>query len=93
MNKFIVVVTNSTPEQQLAVKRLFPPNRAAWWHWSSDVWLFSFGLENPTTYNLQEEIRRVAPGANVLVFRVPENAEWSGWGQTEWNSWFEQYWK
>jgi len=93
MNKFIVVVTNCTPEQQRAVTNIFPPTRAAWWHWSSDVWLLSFALENPTAYDLQDEIRRAAPGVNVLVFRIPQNAEWSGWGLLEWNNWFQNYWK
>jgi hypothetical protein len=92
MNKFIVILPNITPAQQLAFKGLFPPDRVAWWHYSSDVWLLTFPAENPSALQLQEQIRSLFPTANLLVFRVPQGAEWSGWAPKGWKNWFDQFW-
>jgi hypothetical protein len=81
MNRFIVVIPNSTVEHAIALKARFHMNRVAWWHWSNDVWLLSFpDTENPTTLQLQKEIQLACPDANLLVFRFPDGTEWSGWG-------------
>jgi hypothetical protein len=37
-----------TSEQAAAAQTLFIPQRAAWWHWSTDAWLMGLIHENPT---------------------------------------------
>ena len=93
MNKFMIVLPNSTPAQRLAVNNLFPPQRAAWWHWSPEVWLVSFPTEIHTSAELRDEIKRVLPGNNVLVLPFSDTKDWAGWGPQEWQEWFNRFWK
>jgi hypothetical protein len=92
MTKFIVIIPNSTLNQVLAVKSLYPPNRAAWWHHSNDVWLLSFVQDIETVLTVQQELQRVLPQVNMVIFKVESGAPWAGWGPQEWRNWFDQYW-
>jgi hypothetical protein len=93
MTKFILIFPNSTTAQQLAVKSLFPPVRADWWHWSSDVWLLSFKQEVLTAQILRDEVKRLVPGVYFLVFEVKQRADVAGWGPSSWQEWINQFWK
>lgn len=92
MTKFILVVPNGNVGLQKLVCAHFSPGRAAWWHWSSEVWLLSFPTENPTAEALRSEIAGLLPGVVFLVFKIPQGAEWAGWGTQEWQTWLNQYW-
>jgi hypothetical protein len=93
MTKFIVVVPNTTLEQQRAVNQLFSPARAAWWHWSQEVWLLSFSNETPTVESLRDELKQALSGATFLVFDLAPGTRWAGWGPLDWQNWFNQFWK
>jgi hypothetical protein len=91
MNKFVLILPNSTLQQQVAVKNLFPPARAAWWHWASEVFLIST-QENPTVNELRDELQRTFPGLQTLVFKIEGGSHWAGWGPLDWQKWFDQFW-
>lgn len=96
MNKFVVIVPGSTTDQATAVARHFTPARAAWWHYSADVWLLSFMNEHPTPAALRDEINSLIPGTEFLVVTAADGPEWAGWALTvnkeTWETWFGQYW-
>jgi hypothetical protein len=92
MTKVILIIPNSTLHQQMTVKNLFPPSRAAWWHWSSEVFLISMQHEDRTALQIRDEIQQVLPGLYMLVFKVELKGEWAGWGPMEWQTWFNQFW-
>jgi hypothetical protein len=78
--------------QQYAVQSLFPPNRAAWWHWSSEVWLLAFHDPNVTVVSLRSEVKQASPGVHCLVIKV-EGLQWAGFGPPTWQEWFNAHWK
>jgi hypothetical protein len=92
MSKFIVVIPNSSIQQVMIVKNLFPPQKAGWWHHSNDVWLLYFSQGGHTVQSVYNDLQRVLPGVGMLVFKVEEGAPWIGWGPDGWKKWFAQYW-
>ncbi len=92
MTKFIVVIPDARAEQTFAMRNLFPPTRAAWWHWSHDVWLLSIFDVSVTIQTLANELGQLLPGTNFLLFEVPVGTKWTGWGPQNWQEWFSKYW-
>jgi hypothetical protein len=91
MKKFLILLPGSSQEQQAILQNLFAPTRASWWHWAPEVWLLKFVSETPTVQQLHGEIRAALPTSHFLVFSL-DNSQYQGWGPTEWQHWFRDYW-
>ena len=96
MDKFVIIIPDSTPAHAKAITDLFLPHRASWWHWSADAWLLSFQTEHPTAISLRDEIAGVIPGVAFVVFRADSGGEWGAWVTFDrlraWRNWFTRFW-
>jgi hypothetical protein len=60
MDKFIVILPQSTAAQQNSLTKFFADDaKANYWHWSPEVWLVSFVDDGRTTINMREQIKLV----------------------------------
>ena len=91
MSKVVVIVPNSSPEQQLAITIHFK-QKASWWHYAPDVWLLRFATD-VVPMQLRDEVKQIVPGANVMILKfVNELDDWAGYGPPEWGDWFAKAW-
>jgi hypothetical protein len=92
MSKFVVVIPNCLPETQNFLTNDFKQH-AAWWHWSSDVWLLNFS-EEKTAVELRDELKQKLPGVQTLVMKLEnQHWQWAGVGPPEWGEWFRECWE
>jgi hypothetical protein len=93
VGKFLVVIPQCIPEVERIIITRFD-KRAAWWHWSHDMWLLRFpsgSLE--TASSVRAEIGQLLPGVQCIVMQFEEqHTAWSGWGPHKWQEWFDTYW-
>ncbi len=66
--KFVIMVDDSTPEQQNAVTA-YLEGKGGFWHWLSDVWLFATD-EEMTCVSIRDRLVEAVPGDHLVVVRV-----------------------
>jgi hypothetical protein len=92
MSKFLLVIPHCLPQTQEIVTNYFAPT-AAWWHWSSDVWLLKFNTQK-TSAQLRDEMNELLPGVQKLVMRFDDqHSDWAGYGLAVWQDWFRKAWE
>lgn len=93
--KFVIATTRLSAEESEAISRLFD-GRCSWWHWIDDFWLVVDPSDSLTANSITDEIRSVAPKAQIFVAQV-NNLLWSGYGPSteERNmfSWLRRIWE
>jgi hypothetical protein len=90
MSRLVVIIPMCLPVTQDTMTKYFS-QKAAYWHWSPDVWLLRY-REEKTAAQLRGEIGRLLPAVQFLVMTIQSQGEWAGFGTPEWQDWFNKYW-
>ena len=79
--RFVVIIENSTKEQNDSFLEWIRGEKVGWWHWFQNVWLLSNVGGDLTSKGVRDKVREFFPGANTLVLELRENeGTWSGFG-------------
>jgi hypothetical protein len=91
MNNVVLIIPFCPKPTEIAVHN-YVIQRAAWWHYGTDVWCLCFNQEVSTAV-LRNEIGGLVPGIQFMVMGVPNShGNWHGFGPNNWQEWFDKYW-
>jgi hypothetical protein len=96
--RFILLVDNTTADQNKAFRDFVEASGLNWWHWISNAWLLIDQKGTWKASQLRDKAKEVYPGENTFVAELrPDDDTWSGFGpSTEKRNmfkWIEQNWK
>ena len=95
--KVIVLLEESTSEQELKFLQWVNANRLGWAHWFRGSWLLAIAGPNPTVQQVVEHIQSMEGSPQCAVFEISTPNAWQGfingetiegarnWFQTQWH--------
>lgn len=82
--RFIIANQDTTQKQADEITKYVKNLGLAWWHWIDGVWLVVDGVGSLTAGQIRDEIARISPKANCLVFEFGVGVDtWSGRGPND----------
>ena len=92
-NRFILVINDTTKEQQDTITCFFKDAGQGYWHWFSDLWLLTDSSDTWTLITIREKVRELIPSGSFLVFSVENGKEIAGYCPREMIEWITKDWK
>jgi len=97
-NRFIVVLNESTSEQDKEFIKYIKSEKIGWWHWIDNLWMLRTTNEKISAQSLRDKIGEIYPSVRIMVFELGEKRDtWSGRGpKTEEKNmftWIKKNWK
>ncbi|SFM34685.1 hypothetical protein SAMN05216573_10193 [Bradyrhizobium sp. Rc3b] len=81
MSRFIVATDDMTKDQERAFLEYLKENRVGWWHYLKNLWLVDTTRSAFTAAAIRDKLAdEIAPGVNLLVFRIDGTTDWAGMG-------------
>lgn len=95
--RFIVLIEESSEEQDNSFLEWVKSEKIGWWHWFQHAWLLSNRSGNFTASDIRDKLHDVYGTANNLVIELNETDDtWSGFGPKNENNdmfkWIKDNW-
>jgi hypothetical protein len=90
MTRFILIIPFCPDEIERRVHDHLA-SKTGWWHAGKDAWALKMSVDMKLN-DFRDEITRVIPGVQFILFTVSEDNTWGGYGPSKWQDWFSEVW-
>jgi hypothetical protein len=95
--RFVVVIDNTTVEQDAAFREYLKKEKFNWWHWLESLWLIIDYNGKWDVKRLRDEVNKFYTSENLLVLEIGESgSHWSGYGpkapERNMFKWLHEHW-
>lgn len=96
--RFIVLLNDSTAEQNDSFLEWIKEEGIGSWHWLSNSWLLATSKGHLSAQDIRDKLMETYPGVHNMVVEISANGDtWSGFGPKGENNnmfkWIHENWK
>jgi hypothetical protein len=96
--RYVVLLDESTKEQEDQFMDFVKEHRLGWWHWLSNSWLVADRNGRVSAAKIRDRLMKTHEGINHIVLELtPDEDTWAGFGpaskERDMFNWIRRNWK